>query len=159
MSKHFFYDYRGDLQEQLQKLFRRQLNELEHERNRQAQLDVAHNIIEKYFSDLENSLADIIVVSNGRIQVIRDESMIVQFKMFDNYVKFTRFEHAIEVEIGEYDEMTQIVEARINSNIIPSEKKCVVKKIGKVHDGSHFDENTIHYYMNEAFSNLKELSE
>lgn len=159
MSKHFFYDYRGDLQAQLSKVFRRELNVLEKERNKQAQLDVAQSIIENYFSELENTLADIICVSNGRVQVIRNENMIIQFKMFDNYLKFTRFEHAIEVEIGEYDLATQIVEAKINSNIIPSDKKCVVKKIGKVHDGSHFDENTISYYMNETFGALKEMKE
>lgn len=159
MSKHFFYDYRGDLQEQLSKIFRRELKTMDHERNKQAQLDMAQSIIEKYFSEMESTLADIISVSKGRLQIIRNENLIVQYKMFDNYLKFTRFDHAIEVEIGEYDLETQIVEARINSNIIPSDRKCVVKKIGKIHDGAHFDENTISYYMNEAFGSLKEMKE
>ncbi len=157
MSKHFFYDYKVELQEQLGKKFRKELKELEAERTKQGQLDAAQAIVEEYFKILESSLSDIILISDNRLQLIRDGSMIVQFKMFDNYVKFTRFEHAIEVEIGEFDNETKIVEARISSNIIPGEKRCVVKRIGKVHDGSHFDDKTINFYMNEVFGHLNLL--
>ena len=157
MSKHFFYDYKIELQEQLGKKFRKELKELEAERTKQGQLDAAQAIVEEYFNILESSLSDIILISDNRLQLIRDGSMIVQFKMFDNYVKFTRFEHAIEVEIGEFDTETKIVEARIISNIIPGEKRCVVKRIGKVHDGSHFDDKTINFYMNEVFGHLNLL--
>ncbi|MBI9013428.1 MAG: hypothetical protein JEZ08_14440 [Clostridiales bacterium] len=157
MSKHFFYDYKVDLQDQLGKLFRKKLSELDSERARLAQLDAAQELIVDYFNGLESSLADIIIVSDNKIHLIREGSMIVKFTMFDNFVKFTRFEQAIEVEIGEYDKTSKIVEARIIGNIIPGEKKCVVKRIGKVHDGSHFDDKTINFFMNEAFGSLKEL--
>lgn len=158
MSKHFFYNYKDDLQIRLSKVFRRELGNLEDSRKKQAQLDVAHNLIEKYYHDLEEQLKDIILVSHGKIKLIRDGNIIVKFVMYDNYVKYTRYEHGIEVEIGNYDEESEIVEARINSNIIPSDKRCIVKKVGKIHDGAHFDENTINYYMNEAFSSLELLN-
>jgi hypothetical protein len=154
MSKSFFYDYKYELQERLGKKFRRELAALESERSRQSQLNVAQETIVNYYSDLETSLSDIILISDNKVQIIKDGSMIVKFMMFDNYVKFTRFDHAIEVEIGNFDQDTQIIEARIISNIIPGDKKCVVKRIGKVHDGSHFDDKTINFYMNEAFGEI-----
>jgi len=157
MAKHFFYDYKIDLQDQLGKLYRKKLGELDSERARFAQLDAAQELIVDYFNGLESSLADIIIVSDNRIHMVREGGMIIKFTMFDNFVKFTRFEQAIEVEIGEFDKMSKIVEARIIGNIIPGEKKCVVKRIGKVHDGSHFDDKTINFFMNEAFGSLKEL--
>jgi hypothetical protein len=157
MSKHFFYDYKVELEEQLGKKFRRELKQLEEERAFQTQLDEAQQVIETYFKVLESSLSDIILISDNKVQLIREGSMIVQFKMFDNYVKFTRFDHAIEVEIGDFDRQTKIIEARIISNIIPGEKRCVVKRIGKVHDGAHFDDKTINFYMNEAFGHLEEM--
>lgn len=157
MAKHFFYDYKIDLQDQLGKLYRKKLSELDSERARLAQLDAAQELIVDYFNGLESSIADIIIVSDNRLHMVREGSMIIKFTMFDNFVKFTRFEQAIEVEIGEFDEMSKIVEARIIGNIIPGEKKCVVKRIGKVHDGSHFDDKTINFFMNEAFGSLKEL--
>lgn len=159
MSKHFFYNYKDDLEIRLQKVFRRDLARLEEDRKNQAQLDIAHNMIEKYYDQLEGKLADIIEVSHGKIKVLREGNMIVKFQMYDNYVKYTRFDQGIEVEIGVYDDVSKIIEARINSNIIPGEKRCVVKKIGKIHDGAHFDENTINYYMNEAFSQLDILKD
>lgn len=157
MSKSFFYDYKVELQEKLERKFRHELKELENKRFKQAQLDEAQATIEKYFDVLESSIADMILVSDGKIQAIKDGGMIIKFVLFNNYLKFTRFDHAIEVEIGEYDKNSEIIEARIISNIIPGEKKAVVKRIGKVHDGSHFDDKTIDFYMNEAFENLEFL--
>jgi len=157
MSKNFFYDYKVELQGQLGKHFRKQLSALDLERNRIAQLDSAQKIVLEYFENLSTSLADIMAVAHERVMLTQEENMIVKFTMFDNYLKFTRFDHAIEVEVGEFDNESQIVEARIISNIIPGEKKCVVKRIGKVHDGSHFDDKTINFYMHEAFGSLKEL--
>lgn len=154
MSKNFYYDYRDVLEEKLEKKYSHELALLASNRKKQAQLDAAQLTIQKYFDVLVSHLEDTITVSAGAISIVKKESEFIKFTMFQNYLKFTRFEYAIEVEIGEYDLTTEIVEARINSNIIPSDKRCVVKKIGKVHDGSHFDENTINYYMNEAFGNL-----
>lgn len=154
MSKSFFYDYKVELQEKLGKKFRKEIKELEDERARQSQLNDAQDIIENYFKILEDTIADIILVSDNKVQLICEGSMIVKFMMFDNYLKFTRFDHAIEVEIGEFDNDSKIIEAKIISNIIPGDKRCVVKRIGKVHDGAHFDDKTINFYMNEAFGNL-----
>ncbi len=154
MSKSFFYDYKVELQEKLGKKFRHELKELENTRFKQAQLDDAQGTIEKYFEELKSSIADIILISDGKIQALQEGRMIMKFVLFDNYVKFTRFDHAIEVEIGKYDERSEIIEAKIISNIIPGEKKPVVKRIGKVHDGSHFDDKTINFYMNEAFGDF-----
>lgn len=155
MSKHFFYNYKEDMEIRLAKVFRRELEKLDEDRKKQAQVDIAQEMIESYYNDLEATLSDIIIVSAGKIKLIRDGDMFIKFVMFDNYVKYTRFEYGIEVEIGVYDEQAGIVEAKINSNIIPGEKRCVVKKIGKIHDGAHFDENTMNYYMNEAFDTLE----
>jgi hypothetical protein len=159
MSKSFFYNYKDDLEFKLAKVYRKELKNLKETRKNQAQLDVAHNLIEKYFNNLEKDLIDIVQISNGQIEFCRDENVIVKFTMYDHYVKFTRFDQGIEVEIGVYDEVSKIIEARINSNIIPGDKRCIVKKIGKVHDGAHFDENTINFYMNEAFSKLDLLKD
>lgn len=155
MSKHFEYNYREVLAEKLEKKYNHQLILLASRRKKQAQLDAAQTIIRNYFDELEGDISDTIIVSNGDISIVKGEKEIVKITMFQNYLKFTRFDHAIEVEIGEYDKITDIVEARINGNIIPSDKKCVIKKIGKVHDGSHFDGNTINYYMNEAFGKIE----
>lgn len=159
MSKHFFYNYKDELEIKLSKVFRKELKNLEEDRKKLEQLDIAQDMIEKYFTNLENDLIDIIGVSDGKIHTARDGDMFMKFSMYEHFVKFTRFARGIEVEIGVYDDFVGIVEARINSNIIPGEKRCVVKKIGKVHDGSHFDENTINYYMNEAFNALDILKE
>lgn len=153
MSKHFFYNYKDDLEIKLKKVYRKDLKALEENRSKQAQLDQAHGLIQLYYEKLLSTLEDIISVSDGSIECVIEDD-VIKFKMYDHYVKYTRFDQGIEVEIGVFDEDSQIVEARINSNIIPSDKRCVVKKIGKVHDGAHFDENTINYYMNEAFSHL-----
>jgi len=157
MSKSFFYDYKVELQEKLSKKFRHELKDLETKRFKQSQLDDAQVVIEKYFNELESSISDMILVSNGKIQAVKEGRMIMKFMLFDNYVKFTRFDHSIEVEIGEYDKNADIIEARIISNIIPGDKKPIVKKIGKVHDGAHFDDKTIDFYMNEAFGEFKFL--
>lgn len=157
MSKNFVYDYKVELQGQLGKLFRKQLITLDLEKNHVAQLDLAQKIVLEYFNNLRTSLTDIIKVANGKVMSIQEDRMIVKFMMFNNYLKFTRFDQAIEVEVGEFDKESQIIEAKIISNIIPGDKKCVVKRIGKIHDGSHFDDKTINFFMHEAFGSLKEL--
>lgn len=159
MSMHFFYNYKLDLEKKLSEVYQRDLKKLEEKRNRQRQLDVAQNLIENYYNKLASDLKDIVEVSDGKISFISHEEMIVKFIMYEHYVRYTRMDQGIEVEIGTYDESSGLIEGRINSNIIPGEKRCVVKKIGKVHDGSHFDENTINYYMNKAFSALDILKD
>lgn len=159
MAKGFFYDYREELAEKLGKKYNKEIRELVAYKKRQVQIDIAQNVIESYFKVLKDDFGDIFEVSGGEIHLISEGSIIIKLIMFKNYIKFTRFEQGIEVEIGEYDYENDLIEAKINSNIIPSEKKCVVKKIGKVHDGSHFDEKTINYYISEAFGNLKELKD
>lgn len=159
MSMHFFYNYKLDLEKKLSEVYQRDLKKLEEKRNRQRQLDVAQNLIENYYNKLASDLKDIVEVSNGKISFMSHEDMIIKFIMYEHYVRYTRMDQGIEVEIGTYDESSGLIEGRINSNIIPGEKRCVVKKIGKVHDGSHFDENTINYYMNKAFSNLDVLKD
>jgi hypothetical protein len=156
---HFFYNYKLDLEKKLSEVFQRELKKLEERRNRQRQLDVAQNLIENYYNKLASDLKDIVEVSNGKISFMSHEDMIIKFIMYEHYVRYTRMDQGIEVEIGTYDESSGLIEGRINSNIIPGEKRCVVKKIGKVHDGSHFDENTINYYMNKAFSGLDVLKD
>lgn len=155
MSKSFFYDYKVELQEKLGKKFKHELQALEDKRTKQSQLNDAQKLIESYFSVLEETISDIILVSDDKVRLIQEGSMIVKFMMFDNYLKFTRFDHAIEVEIGAFDKSSEIIEAQIISNIIPGDKRCVVKRIGKVHNGAHFDDKTINFYMNEAFGNLE----
>lgn len=159
MSMHFFYNYKDDLGSKLKKVYNNALKDLAAFRKQQTQLDLSQNAIEDYYKKLEMDLKDIVGVSNGEIQFIRNDDVIIKFVMYGHYVRYMRLEQGIEVEIGTFDEDSGIIEGRINSNIIPGDKKCVVKKIGKVHDGAHFDENTINYYMNEAFSNLEILKE
>lgn len=157
MSMHYFYNYKEELENKLKKVYSKALDELYVFKKRQGQLDVAQNLIEKYYEKLSEDLKDIMEVSVGNIKMIKTDDVIMKFIMYGHYVKYSRLEQGIEVEIGTYDEVSGLIEGRINSNIIPGEKKCVVKKIGKVHDGAHFDENTINYYMNKAFSHLEIL--
>lgn len=157
MSKNFFYDYKEVLAGKLEKKYKNELLLLAVNREKQKQLDNAQKKIEDYYNILATEMKDTIEVSNGDILIMSTEDVFLRMTMFGNYVKFSRLTNSIEVEIGEFDPVTDIVEANIDSNIIPSDKKCIVKKIGKVHDGSHFDERTISYYMNKAFGELKEL--
>lgn len=158
MSMHYFYNYKDELEHKLKKVYSQELGEMSVYKKQQKQLDVAQNLIEAYYDKLSHDLADIVEVSQGHINFIKTE-VLMKFIMFDHYVMYSRFDRGIEVEIGTYDKGADLIEARIDSNIIPGDKKCVVKKIGQVHDGAHFDENTINHYMNKAFSHLEILKE
>jgi len=156
---HFYYNYKENLGSKLKEVYRRELKALDQKRKQQKQLDIAQEIIEKYFDRLASEIEDVVNVSEGQIQFIKNEDVIMKFIMYNNYVRFSRFEQGIEVEIGVFDEESGLIEGRITSNIIPSDKRCVVKKIGKIHDRAHFDENTINHYMSEAFSHIEILKD
>jgi hypothetical protein len=56
--------------------------------------------------------------------------------------------------VGYYDAEEDSIKSKTVAHIVPGEKKCQVKKLGQIHDGSTFDENTLNHYMRLAFRNI-----
>ncbi len=145
-----FYDYRDEFIKKLKVMYSEELVHYNEEQMKQKQLNTAENLIRKYFNDLEKEMKPLIEVSHGNIELIKEEQYI-KFIMNHEYLKFTRFEHSIKVEMGIYNEEEDYVEARILSDIIPGKKKCVIKKVRSLHNYSTFDVQTINHYMNRMF--------
>eukprot|EP00764_Aduncisulcus_paluster_P014030 gnl/Carplike_NY0171/7855_a10876_181.p1 GENE.gnl/Carplike_NY0171/7855_a10876_181~~gnl/Carplike_NY0171/7855_a10876_181.p1 ORF type:complete len:167 (+),score=28.96 gnl/Carplike_NY0171/7855_a10876_181:34-534(+) len=151
MSVHFFYNYRDELVKKLKehyeddvKLWKKQVAE-------NKQLDEAEQMLKKYFKSLVDELEDVIEASNREI-LLCENGNVMEFKIQHNFVRFTRQERAIQVKVGYYVTENDMVETAILGYVVPGDKRAVMKKVGKIHDGSTFDENTINYYLRSAFS-------
>jgi len=154
MSVHFFYNYKEELVKKLGEQFKEKLEIFKQEEFEMQQLVKAENIIYNYFEDLGDQLTDIIKASNGNIGFESGENVIKKFFIGDNYIKFTWKERSIELKLGVYNEEDKIVEESIACYVVPGSKKCKLKKVGQIHDGSSFDENTINYYMQMVFEEI-----
>ncbi len=154
MTVHFFYNYKDALVKELTGNYEEALEELAKERQQQAQLDQVQQIIEDYFKSLGTQLTDVMVVSDGRITLEEGDDYLYKFHIQENYIKLTRREKHIEIKIGVYSRDTELVEATIVAYVVPGDKRAVVRKVGKIHDRNHFDENTLNYYMRRAFHDL-----
>jgi len=99
-----------------------------------------------------------IIVAAGK-GIRMDDNVRKQYLLLDNRPLIS---HTIEVfdECSIIDEIFLVVpeedfvESMVLSYIVPGEKKPKIKRVGKIHDGSNFDENTLNYYMREAFGEL-----
>jgi len=151
MSVHFFYNFKEELVKKLNEQFKDKIELYKKSENEKLQLEKAEEIIMEYFKELEIELKDVVNASGGEIGFEYDTEMLAKFFIKENYLKFTKKERTIEMKIGKYDKEEDIVESTIVCYIVPGIKKCKLKKVGKIHDGSSFDENTINYYLKSVF--------
>lgn len=155
MSKHYFYDYKEDLIKKLNKKYAEELSKVYEERREQTQLDDAEEMIRKYFRIVHDEMKDLIAASNGAITYDEGDEIILTLTIHHNFIRFIRTPKAIEVKIGIYNKVEDLVESVIMGYIVPGEKYCKIKKLGKIHEGGNFDENTLSSYMREAFGHLE----
>jgi len=155
MTVHFYYNYKEDLISKLKENYANELDQKVSDEKDQAQLDEAEKLIIKYFDSVKNDLDQLNKVSGGEVAYEVGEDFISKLSVRQNYIKFTRAGKTIEVKVGKYIDDEDIVESSVIANIVCGDKKCKIKKRGKIHDGSNFDENTINYYMREAFGPLE----
>jgi len=151
MTVHFYYKYKEDIVKQLQYFYAKELKDLDEIRQQKAQLDEAEHQIRMYYEDLRTAIADISEVSKGEVLYEEGEDFILQLTIHKNYLKFIRTPHAIEVVIGRHRIRENDTEVLIESYIVPGDKRCVIKKKGTMHQGSHFDSGSIDAYMREIF--------
>lgn len=155
MTVHFYYNYKEDLVKKLRDHYDGELKKKDEDKRDQLQLDEAEKLILNYFKSIKNDIDDLAEVSSGEVKYEEGNGFISMFTIRENYIKFTRVGKTIEVKVGNYIPEEDIVESTVLANIICGDKKCKIKKRGKIHDGSNFDENTINYYMREAFGPLE----
>ena len=151
MSVHFFYNYRDELVKKLKEHYADDVKVWKKQVAENKQLDEAEGMLRKYFKSLVSELDDVIEASNREIQ-LTENGNLMEFKIQQNFVRFTRQERAIQVKVGYYVTENDMVETAILGYVVPGDKRAVMKKVGKIHDGSTFDENTINYYLRSAFS-------
>ncbi|WP_430885631.1 hypothetical protein [Fusibacter sp. JL216-2] len=151
MSVHFFYNYRDELVKKLKEHYADDVKSWRKQEAEKQQLNEAEAMLKKYFNSLVDELEDVIEASNEEI-VLEDNDNVMEFRIQQNFVRFTRQDRAIQVKVGYYVTENDMVETAILGYVVPGDKRAVMKKVGKIHDGSTFDENTINYYLRSAFS-------
>lgn len=152
---HFHYNFREELTKKLKAQYLEDIQKYRHEMSRVQQIDEAEQLILDYFGKLAEDLAEVLAVSDGNIGFEGPEGdTIIRFSIRDNFIRFTRREKFIEVKIGKYVAEDDMVESTILGYVVAGEKRAQTRRIGKVHGGASFDENTINQYMREAFGNL-----
>lgn len=155
MSKHYFYDYKEDLIKKLSRNYAKELAEVQEARREKRQLDEADAHIREYFQGIKTEMADLIEASRGAISCDEGSEIIVTLTIHRNFIRFIRTEKSIEVKIGIYNKEEDLVESVIVGYIVPGEKGCKVRKLGKIHEGGTFDDNTLNAYLREAFGQLE----
>ncbi len=155
MTVHFYYNYKEDLVKKLKDHYEEEIKKNAEDMKDQLQLDEAEKLILNYFKSVKNDIDELAEVSSGEVVYEEGNGFVSMFTVRQNYIKFTRVGKTIEVKVGNYVPVEDIVESTVLANIICGDKKCKIKKRGKIHDGSNFDENTINYYMREAFGPLE----
>ena len=154
MTIHFFYDFKDEMIKKLNEYFSEELEALRYEKKQVNQIDDAEKSIRNYFKNIVADMSEIIEASDEKIKFESDDDVIGKLTIMKHYLKFTRKDVSIEVKIGYYIPEDDFVESMVLSYIVPGEKKPKIKRVGKIHDGSNFDENTLNYYMREAFGEL-----
>lgn len=154
MTVRFFYDFNEELVKKLTEHFSDEIEALQFEHNQMEQLENAEAMIREYFDHVVDHLSEVMAASNGKIYFEQDEEVIGKLGIMNNYLKFTRKNMSIEVKIGYYVPEADLIESIVLSYVVPGTKKPKIKRVGKIHDGSNFDENAINYYMREAFAKL-----
>lgn len=154
MTVHYFYNYKDELIKKLKERFSSELIQKKERERLQAQIDDAEQLIQDYFKANSVDLKELVSISNGAINFVVEEPFRILLQIDENFVEFNRLETSIEIRVGLYDEKIDFVNAEVECYVIPGDKRCQIKKVGKIHDGSHFDENTINYYVRKAFPHL-----
>jgi hypothetical protein len=152
---HFHYNFREALTKKLKEQFAEDIEKYRHEMTRVHQIDEAEQLIFDYFGRLAEDLEDVLAVSDGSVGFEGPEGdTIIRFSIRENFIRFTRRDKFIEVKVGKYDAVDDMVESTILGYVVAGEKKAQTRRVGKVHGGSTFDENTLNSYMREAFGSL-----
>jgi len=151
MTVHFFYNFKEELIEKIKNDYTNELLKRKENLREQIQLDEAEKEILDYFKTVKNALNEVIEISDGEIKYEDNTDFIVKMTIGKNSIRFLRKEKSIQVKVEIYIKEADIVESRILGNIIIGSKVAMVKEVGKLHTGSHFDENAINYWMRIAF--------
>jgi hypothetical protein len=155
MTVHYGYNYKHDLIKKMRVKYNREINALNESKMKQLQLDEAQAMILKFFEEIKEAFETLEEASKGVVLYREfDKGFLVRVQIETNYIQFNRRDYAIEIEIGLWNDNDQLLEVNTPAYVIPGEKRCRLKKVGKVHDGSHFDENAINSYVRIAFSEL-----
>lgn len=154
MSVHFFYDYKDELIKKLKAHYSESLDIQEKIMKERKQIDEAVQIIDRYFDELERELKDVFIVSSGEVKLARNDDALVHFSIMDGFIKFIRKDRSLQIVMGFYVPEEGEVESKIVAYIIPGDKKPKIKKVGKVHNGSTFDENALNHFMRMAFKDM-----
>jgi len=152
MTVHFFYSFKDELIHKIKEDYEEALVKRKERLRKQKQLDEAEGKILEYFKVIKNGLSEVMEVASDEIKYEENEGFILRFSIEKNSIRFTRNEFSIEVQVSLYLKDSHMIESKILGYIVPGEKACMVKEIGKLHTGSHFDENTINHYMRVAFA-------
>lgn len=160
MSVRFFFNYREHLIKKLKEHYATVVELKKEDESLQLQLDEAENIIRDYYEVVALELQEVLNAASNEVQLEYDsEDFIVKFSIVDNYVRFIRRPTAIEVEISRYDETLNMNETFIIAYVVPGDKKCHTKKVGMVHESGSFDENSLNFFMREAFGDIVQYDE
>ena len=151
MTVHFFYNFKDELIHKIKNEYENELMKRKEELRKQKQLDEAEEKILEYFKVIKNGLSEVMEVADDHITYEENEEFILKFTIGKNSIKFTRNQSTIDAQVSLYLEESDMVESKILGHVVPGEKACAVKEVGKLHTGSHFDENTINHYMRVAF--------
>lgn len=160
MSVHFFFNYREHLVKQLKEHYEPMIQLRKEDLAIQLQLEEAEAIIRDYFDVVAEELQEVLDAAENEVSLEYDtEEALVKFTIVDNFVRFIRRPTAIEVEIGRFEPDINMVENFILAYIVPGEKKCHTRKVGMVHESGNFDDNTLNYFLREAFGEIVNMDE
>lgn len=160
MSVHFFFNYREHLVKQLKDHYAPIVQLKKEDQAIQLQLEEAEGLIRDYFDVVAEELQEVLDAASNEVALEYDsEDFLVKFTIVENFVRFIRRPSAIEVEIGRFEPEINMVENFILAYIVPGEKKCHMRKVGTVHESGNFDENTLNYFLREAFGEIVKMDE
>lgn len=154
MSVHFFYNYKDELIKKLKERYENELLQKKERERLSAQLDEAEQLIYNYFHSNVNELNEIVEISSGVVAFKSEKPLHISLQIDKNFVEFKRVDMSIEIRVGLYDSKLDYLDSEVECYVIPGDKRCRIKKVGRIHDGSNFDENTINHYVRKAFSHL-----
>lgn len=160
MTVHYGYNYKKDLIKKMRLHYAKELDALHLAQQHQAQLDVAQALILEFFRDVKEEFQELALASGGKVQYSENENgFFLKMKIHEASIQFSRIEAAIEIEITQLNSEDEYAESRVVAYVIPGDKKCRLKRVGKAHDGLSFDESAINSYVRQAFSHLLDHQE
>lgn len=160
MAVHFSFNYREHLVKKLKEHYASVVQLKKEESLIQMQLDEAENQIRDYFDIVAEELQEVLDAASDEVSLSNDtEDYILKFSILSNYVRFIRRPTAIEVEVSRFDDTLNMNETVIVAYIVPGDKKCHMRKVGTVHGSGSFDDNSLNYFMREAFSDIVHYEE